>query len=260
MAILEFNEDESNRLLGIYVTSDIKAQRVEFINSINFEPGEKVLDVGTGPGFLARDIAKRVGNNGIVHGVDVSEFLLKIARNQHSDIENIKFEHGNACDLDYSDEEFDTVVCTQVLEYVNDVDDALKEFYRVLRKGGKIALLDTDWDSIVWHSTNRTRMNRILTEWEAHASDPFLPRTLLEKLKIQGFNIESNKIITIYNPHFKIQSYSNLLIDLIVPFVVQRGNISKEEADSWATELRRNGNSGKYFFSLNRYFFLASKF
>jgi ubiquinone/menaquinone biosynthesis C-methylase UbiE len=259
MTLLEFNEEEAQRLLGVYVTSDVVAQRIEFLNTINLEAGERVLDVGTGPGFLAQSIAETVGTNGSVCGVDVSEFLLNVARSRNKNMAHIEFEYGNATNLPYPDEDFDSVVCTQVLEYVHEVDAALTEIHRVLRKGGKIALLDTDWDSIVWHTSDPEMTKRILTAWEAHAADPFLPRTLAERMKCQGFQVEIQKIIPIFNPIYKPDTYSNRMIDLIVPFVVEHGNFTKEEVESWAIELRKCGQNGNYFFSLNRYLFLARK-
>ena len=128
------------------------------------------MDVGTGPGFLAQAIAETVGTSGSVCGVDISEALLNVARSQNKDNTHIEFAYGDA---------------------------SLAEFHRVLRKGGKIALLDTDWDSLVWHSSDRIMMNRILAAWEAHAANPFLPRTLAGKMKHLGFQIELQKIIPI---------------------------------------------------------------
>ena len=258
MAILEYNEEASKRLLAVYTTPDVEAQRHEFINAINLEPGEKVLDVGSGPGFLAKIMKDKVGSLGSIYGVDVSEFLLNVARSNIDEKNGIKYFYGDATDLPFPDEYFDTITCTQVLEYVNDVDKALKEFYRVARKGGKIALLDTDWDSIVWHSSNQERMNRILKVWETHASDPFLPRTLAERMKSAGFQVNDRNIFHIYNPCYKEETYSNRMIDLIVQFVIENGSISKEETLSWANDLRDASENG-YFFSLNRYLFLGRK-
>ncbi len=258
MAILEYNEEASKKLLAVYTTPDVEAQRQEFINNINLLPGEKVLDVGSGPGFLARIIKDKVGAQGLVHGVDVSEFMLNIAQSKSDEKDGIKFSYGDATDLQFPDESFDAIICTQVLEYLNDVDKALKEFNRVVRKGGKVALLDTDWDSIVWHSSNPERMRQVLKIWEAHASDPFLPRTLSPRMERAGLQVTAQKIFTIYNPHYNEETYSNRIIDLIATFVIENGGIEKEEALAWANDLRVS-HENSYFFSLNRYFFLGQK-
>ena len=256
MAILEYNEEASKRLLAVYTTPDVEAQRLEILNAIALDVGDKVLDVGSGPGFLAKMMVEKVKPNGSVYGVDVSDFLLNVARSNTSEKNELKFLFGNANELPFPDEYFDTLVCTQVLEYVKEVDNALKEFHRVVRKGGKIALLDTDWDSIVWNSSNQERMSRILKAWEAHATDPFLPRTLAYRMEKAGFKVKSIQIITILNPEYDPNTYSNRMIDLIVPFILEQGEINREEVDDWVAELR---NHESYFFSLNRYLFLGAK-
>lgn len=256
MAILEYNEEASQRLLAVYTTPDVVTQRLEFLNAIGLDPGEKVLDVGSGPGFLAKIMAEKVKPDGSVYGVDVSDFLLNVARSNTSEKEKLEFLFGDATELPFPDEYFDTVVCTQVLEYVKEVDKALKEIQRVVRKGGKIALLDTDWDSIVWHSSNTDRMSKILKAWEAHATDPFLPRTLADRMEKAGLKVKSVQIIPILNSTFEPDTYSNRMIDLIVPFILGQGEINQEEVDDWVTELR---NMESYFFSVNRYLFLGVK-
>jgi len=256
MAILEYNEEVSQRLVAVYTTPDVEAQRLEFLNAIALDVGEKVLDVGSGPGFLAKIMAEKVKPNGSIYGVDVSDFLLNVARSNTSEKKELEFLHGDATELPFPDEYFDTLVCTQVFEYVKEVDKALKEFHRVVRKGGKIALLDTDWDSIVWNSSNKERMSRILKAWEAHSTDPFLPRTLSYRMVKAGFKVKSIQIIPIINPEYNPNTYSNRMIDLIVPFILEQGEINREEVYDWAAELK---NQESYFFSLNRYLFLGIK-
>ena len=259
MAILKYDNEATKKLLAIYTTPDVEAQRNDFINAFEPQLGQRVLDVGSGPGFLANSISERVGQTGSVCGIDISKPLFDIAISEFGDGANVEFLLGDATKLPFPSDDFDVVVSTQVLEYVPDVDSVLVESHRVLRTGGTIALLDTDWDSIVWHSPDRTRMNRILKAWEQHAADPFLPRTLAKKLIRSGFQMHSQKIIPIYNSEFRKNTYSNRLIDLIIQFVVNLGNITKVEAEIWAKDLRERGQKGEYFFSLNRYFFLAKK-
>lgn len=256
MTVLQYDEDASKRLLAVYTTPDVEQQRLEFINSIDLNINDIVLDVGSGPGFLAMAMAKKVGPKGKVYGIDISEYLLKLAKLKCKDIQSIEFKYGSAADTEFPDENFNKLICTQVLEYVQDVDLALNEFNRVLKKGGKIALLDTDWDSIVWNSNDPNRMSKILKEWEGHATYPFLPRTLASRMTKSGFKIEKVKVIPLLNHHYNPNTYSNRMIDLIVPYVVNKGSISLQVAEAWANELRNQEN---YFFSLNRYLFIGTK-
>jgi len=257
MPILEYDKDATNRLLSIYITPDVETQRNAFIKAFDPQKGQKILDVGSGPGFLANDISQSIGRSGLICGIDISKPLLDIANSKYQNRTDIEFHFGDATKIPFKADDFDTVVSTQVLEYVPDADAALLEFKRVIKPGGKVALLDTDWDSIVWHSSDAQRMNRVLKVWEGHTSDPFLPRTLANRLSNAGFKVESREIIPIYNAKFNEETYSNRLIDLIVPFVVNTGKITNSEAEEWAKDLRERGQDGEYFFSLNRYFFLA---
>jgi arsenite methyltransferase len=59
----------------------------------------------------------------------------------------------------------------------------------VLRPGGRVLVLDTDWDSIVWRSGDDERMERVLAAWEEHLVDPHLPRSLKGSLERAGFEV-----------------------------------------------------------------------
>jgi arsenite methyltransferase len=256
---LQYDKDATERLLAVYVTPDVIAQRHEFLRAFGPRPGERVLDVGSGPGFLAAAIAEAVGPSGRVCGIDISEPLLAAAQSHCAHQPWVEFRHGDATQLPFPDHAFDAVVSTQVLEYVSDVDAALVEFRRVVRPGGRVGILDTDWDSLVWHSPNQELMSRVLAAWNEHANDPHLPRTLARRLRRAGFSTEARQILPLFNPDYDANTYSNRVIDLIASFVVGRGSITHDEAAAWARQLRQSGEQGEYFFSLNRYVFLARR-
>ena len=159
----------------MYVTPDLVEQRKQILQAFEPQPGDRVLDIGTGPGFLACDIGEVVGSSGWVCGIDISEPLLATAKIHCAHQPWVEFRSADANKLPFPDGHFDVVVTTQVLEYLPDVNSALNEIYRVLRIGGRVVILDTDWDSIVWYTTNRARMNHILSVWDDHTTDPHLP-------------------------------------------------------------------------------------
>jgi ubiquinone/menaquinone biosynthesis C-methylase UbiE len=259
---LSYDDEASRRLDAIYGTPDVVAQRRAVMTALAPQPGEEIIDVGSGPGYLALELAAAVGASGRVVGVDVSESMLAMARARAGrDVAavRIEFHPGDAARLRFPTATFDAAVTTQVLEYLPDVPAALAELFRVLRQGGRALVLDTDWESLVWHSGDPARMRRVLSAWEEHLADPHLPRVLALLLRAAGFQIERCEMIPLFNPNLTDASYSHGLIDLVAGFVAGRRGVTLQEATAWATDLRSLGAEGRYFMSLNRYLFLARK-
>jgi arsenite methyltransferase len=260
-ANLQFDEETSKQVEAIYSTSDVIAQREEVLRALELRPGERVLDVGSGPGLLAADVASAVGDSGRVRGIDISEGMVTLARRRCANMAHVDFQVATATRLPFPESAFDAAVSTQVYEYLNDTDvtTALSELYRVLRPGGRTVIIDTDGDSLVWHSTDPARMTRVLEGWSEHCADFHLPRKLSSLLVQAGFQIRRRDCIPLFNPEYDPNTYSYGLIGLIIGFVPGRRGVPKEEVEAWAEDLRRLGREGLYFFSLNRYLFLATK-
>lgn len=254
-----YDADWSRRVEAIYLTSDVVAQRCAALRLLDLRSGERVVDIGAGPGLLARSMAQIVGSDGAIDGIDSSEPMVVMAQRRCRDLPWVTFRTGDATALPYPDQTFDVAVSTQVYEYVSDVDTALHELYRVLRPGGRALIVDTDWDSLVWHSTDPARMQRVMTIFREHCAHPNLPRTLQPQLKRSGFHILRQAVFSLFNPHYGTDTYSHGIIDFIASFVAGRQGLSTEETMAWAAELGRLGAEDAYFFSLNRYLFLVAK-
>jgi arsenite methyltransferase len=258
MSNLQFDPGMSRQIESVYTTPDVIEQRRVVRIALALRPGDRVLDVGVGPGLLAAEMADEVGPEGRVCGIDISDSMLAIAASR-ADITRgptIELEPGSAGRIPHGAESFDVVVSTQVFEYVDDVAGALDEVRRVLRPAGRVVLLDTDWGSIVWRSSDDERMARVLTAFEEHLEDPHLPRTLGDSLDKAGFTVTHLQVAPMLNAGFDPRTYSAGLIDIVAGFVPGRGGVTEEEAQAWADDLRGLGES--YFFSLNRYLFVAS--
>ncbi|WP_280369861.1 class I SAM-dependent methyltransferase [Nocardia wallacei] len=141
-------------------------------------PGDRVLDIGSGPGKLAAVLAAAVGPDGSVLGIDASRAMVDYAR-VHAAAANIGFEVGAAQSLPVPDAEFDVVTCTFVMHHVaaERRADALAEMYRVLRSGGRLLLADahpTGLMRAVADVTGRVSRARNGSEKAAAQRDPFL--------------------------------------------------------------------------------------
>jgi arsenite methyltransferase len=243
--MLHFDEDTARQVERVYLTPDVVEQRRLTREALAVQAGERVLDIGSGPGLLADELADEGAD---VLGVDPSESMLAIARQRK--IPRAGFETGDALSLPVAEGSFDVAVSTQVLEYVEDVPGALREAHRALRPGGRLLVLDTDWDSIVWHTTELDRMRRVLAAWDRHLADPYLPRRLPGLLRKAGFGLTQTAALPILNHPYDANSYSAGLIPVIAAFV------GDTEAAAWADEL--SGLGEDYFFSINRYLFVAT--
>jgi SAM-dependent methyltransferase len=99
--------------------------------------GNKVLDVGCGTGVLAREALRRVGREGQVVGVDLNEGMLAVAARTEP---NIAWRRGDAASLPFEDVSFDVVVSQFALMYFPDRVAALREMWRTLAPGGRLAI------------------------------------------------------------------------------------------------------------------------
>jgi len=106
--------------------------------------GDIVLDLGSGAGFDCFLAAKRVGENGKVIGVDMTQEMIDKAKNiaEKRSYKNVEFRLGEIENLPIDNNSIDIAISNCVINLVPDKEKAFKEIYRVLKKGGKIYLSD----------------------------------------------------------------------------------------------------------------------
>jgi SAM-dependent methyltransferase len=257
--MIEFDAQAARSAEAMYVTPDIVQQRREVHHRLALEPGATVIDIGSGPGLLALEMAVDVGPTGRVCAIDISPDMIAMSRARPwpRGAAQVEFLQAGVDKIPYPDEMFDAAVSTQVLEYVADIPRALAEIHRVLRPGGIVVLLDTDWDSIVWHSSDPVRMARVLAAWEDHLVDPWLPRTLQGALARAGFTPGTPAVVPLLNIGYTDAMFSARASKLIAGYVPGHRAVTQAEADAWREDLVSMGED--YFFSLNRYLFAATK-
>ena len=254
-----FDDKAARRVEAVYTTADVVAQRRALLEMVAPRPGERVLDLGAGPGFMTLEAARIVGEAGVVVGVDKSAPMLTLAEARCASQPHVSFREADALSLPFEDGGFDVAIISQVYEYVTDMEAALAELFRVLRPGGRALIMDTDWGSLVWNAEDAARAKRIFTAWDAHLADPHLPRRLSPLLHGAGFEIADVRVLPLLNTEYPAENYSYGMVSVIVPFVIRKGGVPKEEAKAWAEDLMALGERGEYFFSLSRYVFLARK-
>jgi ubiquinone/menaquinone biosynthesis C-methylase UbiE len=151
-------------------------------------PGQRVLDVCCGSGASAIPAAQLVGPGGSVLGLDLAERLLALARAKAGTLglKNIEFRTGDMLDLQLPSDSFDAVVCVFGIFFVPDIGAAVRELWRTVRPGGRLAI--TTWgprflepaNTAFWESVREVRpdLHKGFNPWD-RICDPVSLRNVL---------------------------------------------------------------------------------
>jgi demethylmenaquinone methyltransferase/2-methoxy-6-polyprenyl-1,4-benzoquinol methylase len=116
------------------------------IDLASIRPGDKVLEVATGPGLTLVELAGRVGSDTTVHGIDIAPGMLRLAeeRLRAHGFSNFELGEADSRDLPFEDGFFDALYNGYMLDLIpaQDMPSILAEFRRVLRPGGRLILLN----------------------------------------------------------------------------------------------------------------------
>lgn len=260
MSQLVFDERTAKQIEALYGIDDAVRRRRIVRHALRASAGDRILDVGCGPGFYCFELLGDIGVDGSVVGVDASEAMLKLAAARCAGCDNVELLVGDALSLPVEDASFDAAVCVQVLEYVTDVAAALREMHRALRPDGRLVVWDVDWATLSIWSEDLARMERVLRAWDEHLAHPSLPRTLAPKMAEAGFTdvrMDAYAFATIDgDPRC---DYSAAVLPTIRAFVAGLGALTDEESEAWLEEQRQLGRLGEFYASVTQFCFSATK-
>ena len=174
-------------------------QEMRAITAIKFldaKKGDTVLDIGCGN---ARDIINIANAGARVFGVDISKEMINQARKDLNRTgnygERVVFLLGDICNLDFPDNYFDKVLCSEVIEHVLDVKKALNEIHRVLKPGGSFVLTTPNKNSwygferrFLWEGLLRKKWPHPLDNWQSISEITYL-------INKTGFYISKKKTV-----------------------------------------------------------------
>lgn len=242
-----------------YLTPEIIRQRMQTLEALALRSGESVLDAGCGTGLLVEQMAIAVGDRGQITGVDISLDMLDMADQRCQDLDNVRLQQGSVEALDFEAERFDAVSCTQTLLYVKSVETAIDEMRRVLKPGGRIAILETDWRGLVFNNQDETLTRRIFDAWDKAVESPKLPVKLGPMLRSRNFNAIKIEAIPIINSSSTENNFSSSMLKWFAKNAVKQGAISKQESEQWLQQIQQLAQQDAYFFCVNRFLFTAVK-
>lgn len=148
------------------------------------QPGEVVLDLGSGAGLDCFLAARQVGPEGRVYGVDMTPEMVALARRNAAKlgVTNVEFRLGEIERLPFPDASVDVVISNCVINLSPDKDQVFREAFRVLRPGGRIQVSD-----LVWLREPEPGVRQDLEAWAGCLAGALLEREFREKLAAAGF-------------------------------------------------------------------------
>ncbi len=258
MGQLEFDEQVSKRIEAAYAGRDVVHRRALVREALAAAPGERVLDVGCGPGFYVAELLEAVGTNGSVVGIDSSDSMLALAARRCAGHDNAAFHEADATALPVEDDGFDAALSVQVLEYVAEIPAALAELRRVLRPGGRLVIWDVDWATLSMRTAEPERMRRMLAAWDEHLTHVSLPQALSAELRAAGFADVVMDAYAFATTELSPDSYGGFLVPFLEQFVVDREAVAADEARAWADEQRGFAERGEFYSCVAQFRFTAA--
>jgi ubiquinone/menaquinone biosynthesis C-methylase UbiE len=120
----------------------LQAWQKKIIEVMSPQPHQHILDVGCGTGFAVRQLSQKL-EGGKVYGLDISPAMLAKARTNTANCKNTELVLGDAENLPYENEQFERLMCANCFHYFPNLAQVIREFYRVLKPGGIVYILDS---------------------------------------------------------------------------------------------------------------------
>src|SRR5579862_4393618 len=163
---------------------------------IDLRPGETVLDLGSGGGIDVLLSAQRVGPTGKAYGLDMTDDMLALAREnqKQAGITNVEFLKGEIENIPLPDNSVDVIISNCVINLSADKDRVLREAFRVLKPGGRFAVSD-----VVVRGSVPEQIRRSVLLWVGCIAGALEESEYLQKLKGAGFEDATVEPTRVYN-------------------------------------------------------------
>jgi ubiquinone/menaquinone biosynthesis C-methylase UbiE len=163
---------------------------------IDLRPGETVLDLGSGGGIDVLLSAQRVGPTGKAYGLDMTEDMLALAREnqKQTGVTNVEFLKGEIENIPLPDNTVDVIISNCVINLSSDKDRVLREAFRVLKPGGRFAVSD-----VVVHGSVPEEVRKSMLLWIGCIAGALEESEYIAKLEVAGFEDATLESTRVYN-------------------------------------------------------------
>ena len=228
-----------------------RRMRLSFLRAIPIERGATVLEVGCGTGVILRDLVPLVGRGGRLAGVDRSRTVLAAARRLCRGT-GINLREADGAKLPFTDGGFDVTLAITLLLHVADPAAVVREMARVTRPGGRVALQDQDFGTVVVTHQDRALTARILDGVvDKLYEEPHSGRRLPGLLRAAG--LDRVRLRTGVFQDTTLEPYTRTFLERRADHAVRFGLVAPPEAQRWLDGFSVLARQGAFVFTVNFY-------
>jgi arsenite methyltransferase len=193
--------------------------------------GEVVLDLGSGGGLDVLLSARRVGATGKAYGLDMTEEMLELARanQRQAGVTNVEFLQGQLEEIPLPESAVDVVLSNCVVNLAADKDQVLREAFRVLRPGGRLAIAD-----IVTQGEIPAPLRRQIELWSGCLAGALEVEDYRRRLAAAGFAEVDVEITRVYEP----EVLGDAAVELLARLEVDPATVAGRFASAFVRAVR----------------------
>jgi ubiquinone/menaquinone biosynthesis C-methylase UbiE len=236
--------------------SDVVLRRQQFYDLLRLVPGRHVVDVGCGLGTAARDLADRVISGGQVTGIDLSAAMVAEAQ-RRADALGVaaKFEQASVEALPLATGSVHAYRAERLYQHLPNVPKALAEARRVLAPGGRIVLVDQDWDAAMLDADDLATSREIHRAFCDSLVQGTVGRRFRSLLLDAGFVEVQVQAETVTN---SVGEDYGFVVDLLEK-TARAAGIDRKRLDAWVADQRRRLTGDRFFMAMTHFIASATK-
>ncbi|KRC56709.1 MULTISPECIES: methyltransferase domain-containing protein [unclassified Nocardioides] len=213
------------------------------------QPGETAVDVGSGTGAEVRRLAAAVGESGRAIGIEPHAGLRAVATERSSGT-GATYLDAEATDLPFEDASVDVVRCERVFQHLTDPAGAVGEFARVLRPGGRLVVIDSDWGTAVQTPGDPELLRRLWDFRDSQSPNPHAGRHLPGQLVRTGLTVDPDVAATAVVPP---PGALLVLVQKSLEDARAAGVVTQAECDQLVDEIRAAQDAGQAFMAVTMF-------
>lgn len=226
-------------------------------DSLALTAGERVVDIGSGTGSEVMAFADAVGPTGFAIGVEPDPRLLASAERRTAEaLSHAHYVSGDAYGLPFGAESFDAALCERVFQHLTAPDRAAREIARVLRPGGRVVVVDSDWGTAIVHPGDRAVTRTVIDTLLDSTTNPHSGR------RLPGLLAGAGLVVDDIGSHALVQNRTvgaGQLVPRVAEMAVERMAITEAERDRLIADLDAGAARGDIHLSVTMFAVLAHK-